>query len=181
MTRPAEGRRALFLDRDGTLIVDVGYPREPSRVEPLPGAFEALAEAARRGFALVVVSNQSGVARGRITREEAQAVQERVEAIFAERGVRFDAVRFCFHGPDEGCPCRKPAPGMLEDAARALGITLGPRGASVMIGDKPSDVRAGRAAGCVTVGFGPPQPWGDDAPDVTCERWSDVAAWLGAR
>lgn len=177
MTAPAEGRRALFLDRDGTLIVDAHYPRDPAVVELLPGAAEALAEAVRAGWALVVVSNQSGVARGRITPAEAAAVQARVDELFAAAGVRFDAVRFCFHGPDDGCACRKPSPGMLEGAARELGLCLG---ASVMVGDKPSDVRAGRSAGCRTVGFGPPQDWGDDAADVTFARWPDLAAWLRA-
>lgn len=137
-------RRALFLDRDGTLIVDVGYPRDPALVEPLPGAVEALRDL-QRDWLLVIVSNQSGIARGLITPDEARAVHERVVELFAAGGVTFAGAYYCPHGPDHGCRCRKPAPGMLLDAARELDIELA---ASVMIGDKPSDVECGRAAGC---------------------------------
>ena len=140
-------RRALFLDRDGTLIVDVGYPRDPALVEILPGAVDAL-----RAWdgALVIISNQSGVARGKITPREAAAVHARVEALFAAEGVTFAGAYYCFHGPDDGCRCRKPAPGLLLDAARDLDLDLA---ASVMIGDKPSDVAAGVTAGAKGVLF----------------------------
>ena len=137
-------RRALFLDRDGTLVVDVGYPRDPDAVELLDGAAGFL-----RGLppdlALVIVSNQSGLARGRLTVAEADAVAARVAAQFAEAGVTFAGTYRCPHGPDDGCRCRKPAPGMLLAAARDLDLDLA---ASIMVGDKPSDVEAGRAAGC---------------------------------
>lgn len=170
------GRAALFLDRDGTLIVDVGYPRDPSRVELLPGAASALAMARRAGLALVIVSNQSGVARGRITPGEAHAVQRRVEELFAAEGVTFDRTELCFHGPDDGCACRKPAPGMLLAAASALGLDCD---ACVMVGDKISDVEAGRAAGCFAVGFGPEHTTlGADASFAT---WTELATWLRRR
>lgn len=168
-------RRALLLDRDGTIIVDVGYPRDPDAVSLLPGAAEALREASSRGWALVVVSNQSGVARGLVTPDEAGRVQERVAAQLAAAGVRLDGAYFCFHGPDAGCRCRKPEPGMLEAAAADLGLELG---ASVMVGDKPSDVEAGRRAGCATVAFGD-----NPTEDATarCAGWPEVAAWLRTR
>lgn len=137
-------RPALFLDRDGTLIADVGYPRDPDRVTLLPGAAAVLA-ALPPEVALVIVTNQSGLARGRITPDEAAAVATRVEAEFAAAGIRFAGVYTCPHGPDDGCPCRKPAPGLLLDAARDLGLDLA---RSILLGDKPSDVAAGRAAGC---------------------------------
>ncbi|HVK72636.1 MAG TPA: HAD-IIIA family hydrolase [Kofleriaceae bacterium] len=137
-------RRALFLDRDGTLIVDVGYPRDPDQVELLPGAAAAL-RALPADIALVIVTNQSGLARGLITPAEAAAVADRVAARFAAEGVRLAGAYVCPHGPDDGCSCRKPAPGLLLQAAHELGLDLA---ASVMIGDKPSDVAAGRAAGC---------------------------------
>lgn len=137
-------KRALFLDRDGTLIVDVGYPRDPALVEPLPGAIEAL-RALQRDYALVIISNQSGIARGRITEAEAAAVHARVVDVFAAGGVAFAGAYYCPHGPDAGCQCRKPAPGLVLDAARELGLDLA---RSVMIGDKDSDVEAGQAAGC---------------------------------
>jgi len=136
--------RALFLDRDGTLIVDVGYPRDPALVEPLPGAIDALREL-QQTFALVIISNQSGIARGLITEAEQEAVHARVVEVFAAGGVTFAGAYYCPHAPDAGCRCRKPAPGLLLDAARELGLDLA---RSIMIGDKPSDLEAGRAAGC---------------------------------
>ena len=145
-------RRALFLDRDGTLIVDVGYPRDPALVQPIEGAIDAL-RVLQRDHALVVISNQSGIARGRITPAEAAAVHDRFVAMFESGGVTFAGFYYCPHGPDDGCRCRKPAPGLLEDAARELGLDLA---RSIMIGDKPSDLEAGRAAGCALV-----VPFGD--------------------
>lgn len=156
-------RRALFLDRDGTLIVDVGYPREPERVERIPGAAEALAEL-QKSWALVVISNQSGIGRGRITEAEAAAVHERFVHLFADAGVTFAGSYYCPHAPDAACRCRKPLPGMLQDAVAALDIDVA---ASVMIGDKVSDLEAGRAAGCGRVIL--------LAPD---DHWSDIARAL---
>lgn len=137
-------RRALFLDRDGTLVVDAGYPRDPDAVVLLPGAADAL-RALPADVALVIVSNQSGIARGLITPDEAAAVQARVIDRFAGGGVVFAGAYLCPHGPDDGCACRKPRPGMLFDAARDLRLDLA---RSIVVGDKPSDVDAGRAAGC---------------------------------
>lgn len=174
MTTAAPGaRQALFVDRDGTLIVDVGYPRDPARVEPLPGAFEALRELGAR-FALVIISNQSGIGRGLITEAEAQAVHDRVIEVFTREGVRFAGAYYCPHAPDASCPCRKPAPGLLLDAARELGLDVAH---SIMLGDKASDVAAGRAAGCRhTVRFGPDT----DSSDASqrCDDWSAVARFL---
>jgi histidinol-phosphate phosphatase family protein len=137
-------RPALFLDRDGTLIVDVGYPRDPEQVEPLPGVLDAL-RALQTRYALVIISNQSGLARGTITPAEAAAVHARVVAVFASAGITFAGAYYCPHGPDDACRCRKPAPAMLLDAARDLDLDLA---ASVMIGDKRADIEAGEAAGC---------------------------------
>jgi histidinol-phosphate phosphatase family protein len=141
---------AVFLDRDGTLIVDPGYPKDPELVELLPGVVEALTRFRDAGFALVVISNQAGVGRGIITPEQARAVHTRFLAIFAKQGIRFDDVRYCFHAPAEGCPCRKPSPRMIVESAAALELDVSQ---SFMIGDKSSDVEAGRAAGCVGLPF----------------------------
>ncbi|MGE3455243.1 MAG: D-glycero-alpha-D-manno-heptose-1,7-bisphosphate 7-phosphatase [Kofleriaceae bacterium] len=166
--------RALFLDRDGTLIVDVGYPRDPDRVALVPGVVEALRELQQQ-FALVIVSNQSGLARGKLTRAEADAVHARVVELFAAEGVQFAGARYCFHGPDDGCSCRKPAPGMLLDAAKTLELDVA---SSVMIGDKLSDVDAGRAAGCRTaLLFGPEAPT-THSTATSCRDWTAIAALL---
>jgi histidinol-phosphate phosphatase family protein len=147
----APGRPALFLDRDGTLIADVGYPRDPAGVRLLPGCPEALRRLARAGFALVIVSNQSGVGRGLFSRAEAEAVHAEVVRRFAGAGVSFDGAYYCYHAPDEGCGCRKPAPGLLLRAAAELDLELTH---SFMVGDKAIDVEAGAAAGCRAVRFG---------------------------
>lgn len=145
-------RTALFLDRDGTLIVDVGYPRDPAQVALLPDAAATLA-ALPADLALVIVTNQSGLARGLITASEAVAVQAEVERQLAVHGVRFAGVYVCPHSPEAGCRCRKPEPGMLLDAARDLELDLA---RSLMLGDKAADVEAGRAAGCgAALRFGP--------------------------
>jgi histidinol-phosphate phosphatase family protein len=166
-------RRALFVDRDGTLIADAGYPRDPALVEPLPGAIEALREL-QAHFALVIISNQSGIGRGLITEAEARTVHDRVIEVFARAGVGFAGSYYCPHAPEASCPCRKPAPGLLIDAARELGLDLA---TSVMVGDKPSDIAAGRAAGCLhEIRFGPDIDVARGSQ--RCADWRAVAAFL---
>lgn len=172
--------RAAFLDRDGTLIVDAAYPKDPARVELLPGAAEALREL-QRSFLLVIVSNQSGIARGLIAPGEARAVHERVIELFDRAGVRFADAYYCPHGPADGCRCRKPAPGMIADAAAAHGIDLA---RSIVIGDKASDVEAGRAAGVgLAIRFGPGADGGADAGAdgvAWCADWAAVGRYLAS-
>lgn len=169
-------RPALLLDRDGTLITDVGYPRDPARVEPLPGAFAAL-RTLQASFTLVIISNQSGIGRGLITQNEARAVHDRVVDVFGRAGIQFAGAYYCPHAPEAGCPCRKPAPGLVLDAARDLGLDLA---RSVMLGDKASDVAAGLAAGCGhTLRFGPDSDDGDGASGARrAGDWPAVAAFL---
>lgn len=142
--------RALFMDRDGTVMVDVGYPRSPDEVELLPGAPETLARLQALGLKLVVVSNQSGVGRGLVSAEEAIAVHERFVDELRAHGIELDGVYYCPHAPSDGCRCRKPSPELIERAARELDLELG---GSFMIGDKESDLEAGRRAGCLTIAF----------------------------
>jgi histidinol-phosphate phosphatase family protein len=168
-------RRALFVDRDGTLIADTGYPRDPALVEPLPGAIDALRELGGR-FALVIVSNQSGIGRGLITEAEARAVHDRVVELFGRAGVGFAGAYYCPHAPDAGCMCRKPAAGLLLDAARELDLDLA---TSLMIGDKASDIAAGRAAGCrQTIWFGPGPDLDAAVGSQRCDDWSAVERFL---
>ncbi len=156
-------RPAVFLDRDGVLNEGVPDPdsgalESPLRVEDvhlLPGVAAAVRRLAAAGFTLVCTSNQPAAAKGRVTVEELLAVHERVAELLARESARLDASYLCFHHPDGvvpelsgPCPCRKPAPGMLLDAADALGLELG---ASWMFGDTDADVGAGAAAGCRTV------------------------------
>jgi D-glycero-D-manno-heptose 1,7-bisphosphate phosphatase len=157
------GAAAVFVDRDGVinelkLDPDSGTPESPlvvSDVVLTPGAGDALRRLQAAGRILVGVSNQPAAAKGRISIAALLAIQARVVELLGEQGVRFQDFRLCLHHPDASvvelagrCDCRKPAPGMLLDSARELGIDLA---RSWMIGDTDADVLAGRAAGCRTV------------------------------
>lgn len=144
-------KRALFLDRDGVINVDHGYVCSPARTEFMDGIFELVAAANRGGIVVVVATNQAGIARGYYTEADFQAYMDWMRGEFGRHAARLDAVYYCPHHPDAGvggyrreCGCRKPAPGMLLDARRDLGLDLA---TSWLIGDKPSDLEAGRAAG----------------------------------
>lgn len=150
--------RAVFLDRDGVLIPDTGYPDDPAAISLLPGVAEALRLLRDSGWRLVVVSNQSGVARGKFTLERLDQIHDRLRGLLAADGVWLDALYFCPHHAQAGhppfniaCDHRKPAPGMLASAAERLGLWL-PE--CWMVGDQPSDADAGRAAGCRTLLIG---------------------------
>jgi D-glycero-D-manno-heptose 1,7-bisphosphate phosphatase len=165
------GDPAVFVDRDGTVIEDVGYPSDPDQVRLLDGAADALAQLRAAGFRLVVVSNQSGIGRGLIAPEDAERVHERFVAELAAGGVALDAVRYCPHAPEDGCDCRKPAPGLIVAAAAELGIDLS---RSFVVGDRESDVEAGRAAGCATILLGT----GSSSADHVAADWGDVLRFV---
>lgn len=135
---------ALFLDRDGTFIELVPWLHRADEVVPVPGAFESLAEAARAGLRVVVVTNQSGIGRSYYGWDDFARVQERVIGLAEAAGGRIDAVYACPALPGSGAPCRKPAPGMLQAAASDLGIDLR---RSWIVGDSASDLEAGHRAG----------------------------------
>lgn len=137
-------RPALFLDRDGVINIDHGYVGHPADFELIDGIFAALRLAAARGYALIVITNQSGIARGYFSQAEYDALENHMRRIFADEGIAFTAIRHCAHLPDADCLCRKPHPGMILDVAREYNVDLS---RSVLIGDKASDVEAGRAAG----------------------------------
>ncbi|MGW5658879.1 D-glycero-alpha-D-manno-heptose-1,7-bisphosphate 7-phosphatase [Streptomyces sp. NPDC003758] len=131
---------AVLFDRDGTLVSDVPYNGDPARVEPMPTAREAVDAVRARGIPVGVVSNQSGVARGLLTRAQVEAVRRRVEELLGP----FDVWAVCPHGPGDGCGCRKPAPGLVVAACARLGV---PAERAVVIGDIGADMGAARAAG----------------------------------
>jgi D-glycero-D-manno-heptose 1,7-bisphosphate phosphatase len=148
-------RAAVFLDKDGTVVDDVPYNVDPSRIALAEGVGEALGALARAGYAIVLVSNQSGVARGLFPESALAGVARHLEAELGALGVRLDGFYFCPHHPDGrvreyavACCCRKPMPGMLERAAADHGLQLA---RSWMVGDILDDVEAGRRAGCRTV------------------------------
>jgi D-glycero-D-manno-heptose 1,7-bisphosphate phosphatase len=147
--------RAVFLDKDGTLVENVPYNVDPVQIRLVPGAARALRKLSAAGYRIVVVSNQSGVARGLFDVSSLSDVERKLRELLSREGVSLDGFYFCPHLPDGSvaeyaivCDCRKPAPGMLLRAADDLGVDLR---RSWMIGDILDDVEAGRAAGCRTI------------------------------
>jgi D-glycero-D-manno-heptose 1,7-bisphosphate phosphatase len=144
-------RKAVFLDRDGTVIVDRGYLDNIEGIELLPGATGALKRLQQAGFLLVLVTNQSGIGRGYFGPETVARQHQRLALLLAASGVTLDAIEVCPHSPDQMCDCRKPQPKLLLEAAARFEIDLA---GSFMVGDKLSDIEAGLAAGCMTIGIG---------------------------
>jgi D-glycero-D-manno-heptose 1,7-bisphosphate phosphatase len=138
-------RGAFFLDRDGTINVDHVYINDPARIELIPGSGAAVARVSSEGFAVVVVTNQSGVGRGIIRPEALPRIHARMEELLAAEGARVDGYGICVHSPEEGCDCRKPSPRLVLEAAQRLDLDLS---RSVFIGDKLTDVATGKRSGC---------------------------------
>lgn len=138
-TEAEPARAAVFLDRDGTIIVERHYLAVPEQVQLVPGAATALATLAAAGFVLIVVTNQSGIARGLYTEEAFQAVQQRLDELLLAEGVTLAAVYHCPHHPDFSgpCDCRKPGSGMFRRAQQELRVDLS---RSVYVGDRGKDV-----------------------------------------
>jgi D-glycero-D-manno-heptose 1,7-bisphosphate phosphatase len=137
-------RSAVFLDRDGVIIENrADYVKSLAETKFIPGAIEAFVQLAQADWLIVVVTNQAAVGRHIITRETVEQINAHVTQTIAAAGGRVDRVYVCPHHPDDGCACRKPAPGLLLQAASELGIDLT---TSVMIGDAASDVQAALAA-----------------------------------
>jgi D-glycero-D-manno-heptose 1,7-bisphosphate phosphatase len=147
--------RAAFVDRDGVLIREVNHLTSAAQIEILPGVPEALRRLHEAGWLVVVVTNQSVIARGMVTEDGLREIHRALAAALQRRGASVDAIYYCPHHPAGAvaayravCDCRKPEPGLLRRAAADLGIDLP---SSVMVGDADSDIEAGRRAGCRTV------------------------------
>jgi D-glycero-D-manno-heptose 1,7-bisphosphate phosphatase len=143
------------LDRDGTIVADRHYLSDPDALEFLPGAAEGLRKMSDMGYRLVVITNQSGIARGFFSTARLEEVHDRMRRMLDSIGVRLDGIYHCPHGPEDGCDCRKPALGLMQQASRDLGFDMSE---SIVIGDKDSDIEFGRRAGSVTMlvaGLGP--------------------------
>jgi D-glycero-D-manno-heptose 1,7-bisphosphate phosphatase len=156
VTEPA--RRAVFLDRDGTIIRDADYLTEIGQLEILPRVPEALRLLRKAGFLLLVVTNQSAIARGWLTEEGLAAIHAELNRRLQARGASVDAFYYCPHLPEgtvpayaRTCDCRKPAPGLIERAAREWHVDPA---RSYAIGDSERDAEAGRRAGCVVLLIG---------------------------
>lgn len=179
-------KKAVFLDRDGTLNEDPGYLSHPDQMKILPGVGEALAKLKKAGFSLVVVSNQSGVSRGLIPPDALPQIHARMDQLLSPYGVKIDRYALCLHRPEENCACRKPKPKLLQDSASELGLDFA---RSYMVGDKPADFLAGKASGVrasilVRTGEGrnteaklSDHP-GEQRPDVILDSLPAAADWI---
>ena len=185
------GRPAVFLDRDGTINEQMGYVNHLSRFQLLPGVARAIRSLNEAGLPVVVVTNQSGLARGYFPESLLEAVHAEMYRLLAQEGARLDGLYVCPHHPEAkeerfrlDCDCRKPRTGLLERAAAELGLDLG---RSYMVGDRWSDLRCGAAVGATTVlvltGYGR----GDAAyvgpgqtvpPDHVAEDLEAAARWI---
>ena len=146
-----ETRNVLFLDRDGVINIDVGYLSNPAQLEFIPGAIEAMQEAQQRGYDIIVVTNQSGVARGYYTEDDVQALHAEMSRRLEAEGVHILAYYYCPHHPEgtveaykRACDCRKPNPGMLTKAIEEWNVDVD---GSFLVGDKPSDIEAAESIG----------------------------------
>ena len=144
------GAKAVFIDKDGTLVDDVPYNVDPQCVRLMAGAGRALHGMKEAGFKLIVISNQSGIARGLFKEQDLMLINRKIQSLLAPYDVEIDAFYYCPHGPADHCGCRKPQPGMILQAAKDHAID--PQ-ISWMMGDILNDVEAGNRAGCSTIHF----------------------------
>lgn len=181
-----ERRPAAFIDRDGVINAELNYVHRIEDFHVLPGVFEGLRALASHGFALVVVTNQAGIAKGLYGEADFQRLTDHMRELFASEGIDFAGVYHCPHHPSGtvalhsiDCDCRKPAPGMMLRAATELQLDLS---RSVLIGDKTSDTQSGRAAGValtvlVETGHALPADAATQA-DYRCPDLSAAASWI---
>jgi D-sedoheptulose 7-phosphate isomerase len=142
------GQKAVFIDRDDTIVKDVPYCAKPEDLRILPGVGASIRRLNEAGYLTVLVTNQSGIGRGYFDETMLERIHEKLRKDLEAEGARLNAIYFCPHLPEGGCGCRKPATGMLERAVRELGIDLR---SSYVVGDSENDVAMGRMAGCRTV------------------------------
>jgi D-glycero-D-manno-heptose 1,7-bisphosphate phosphatase len=173
-------KKAVFLDRDGTIIVDKHYLNNPADVEFLPEALEGLVELKKNHFLLVVVTNQSGVARGLIQEENIDKIHQRMQELLVPQKIQMDRFYYSPHAPDSNHPLRKPNPGMLLQAAKDLDIDLSQ---SFMIGDKSIDVEAGHRAGVrsILISDAHDEETMNADPDFFAANLKQAAAWILAQ
>jgi len=174
----ANKNKAVFLDRDGTLIEDPGYLGEPAGVKLLPGVELAVKSLRQAGYKIVVVTNQSGIARGMFTEDALESIHTEMRKQFADKGSMLDAIYYCPYHPDgtvekyaKESDLRKPAPGMLNKAAEQLNIDLS---ASWLVGDSARDIGAGQRAGCRTIRIRQPNEAAERPPADQEEFQADI-------
>ncbi len=175
-------KKFVLLDRDGTVIVNRHYQKDPAQTELLPMAREGIAMLRGAGFGIIMVSNQSGIARGLLTRAEAEAVNRSVIERLGE-GKWLDGIYYCPHGPDDDCQCRKPRTGMVDRAAREHGFSPDE---SYVVGDSKADIELGHNIGGISVlvrtGYGEAAAAEASVkPEYTADNLEDAARWILSR
>jgi D-glycero-D-manno-heptose 1,7-bisphosphate phosphatase len=170
--------RLLLLDRDGTIMVEKGFPKDPAEVELIPGAAAAIRRLRALGLRTAVISNQSGIGRGFMGPDDVERVNARLLELLAAEGTTLDGIYCCPHAPEDGCACRKPQRTLLDRAAADLGADLS---RSFFVGDKKDDVDAGRNVGATTflvrTGYGGTQVFPEGGgPDLVVADLAEAAA-----
>jgi histidinol-phosphate phosphatase family protein len=178
--RPTATKPPVFLDRDGTLIVEKNYLRDPDQVQLEDTVIEGLTMLQAHGHPLIVVSNQSGIHRGLMTEADAHAVNDRVDSVLREQGIEILGWYICPHGPDSSCACRKPSPGMALQASREWGLNLA---GCFVVGDKRVDVELANAIGgrgiLLTTGHGRDHaPWARASARPVFGEFRDAARFI---
>jgi D-glycero-D-manno-heptose 1,7-bisphosphate phosphatase len=169
-------RPAVFVDRDGVLNYNkIDHIKSPDEFDPIPGAAEAVAALKAAGWVVVVISNQSGIGRGLFGQEALERITAKMCAGLQAAGGVVDGIYYCPHTPEAGCGCRKPAPGLVQQAAREHGLDL-PQ--SYFIGDKAADIACGKSVGMGTILVETGLP--EERPDPEVARPDHVARDLGA-
>jgi len=183
------GSRAVFLDRDGTLIDDVGYLERVDRIALFPWSVDAVRLLNRAGFRVVVITNQGGVARGYFSEAVVESLHRHIDAVFAEGGARIEAYYYCPHHPqgtvepfNSRCDCRKPGRGLVDRAAHDLGLDLH---ASFVVGDRWHDIQLARVIGArgvlVRTGYGvtaEETPVAGLVPDAIADNLMSATSWI---
>ena len=172
-------RPAIFLDRDGVLIVERNFLVNPDDIEFYPETMESLASITDN-YVKIVISNQSGIARGYFSEKDVRRINDEISRQLASSGILIDGWYFCPHGPEDGCSCRKPRPGMILKAAEKFNIDFNK---SWIIGDKSSDIEAGKAAGIKTIlvktGYGGSEPGASNtSPDFTASNIGEAIEYI---
>ena len=170
----------VILDRDGVINKDCAqFVRSPEQWQPIAGSLDAIVRLRRGGYRVAVATNQSGIARGLLDIAGLEAIHAQMQAMLRECGCELDLIVFCPHGPDEGCACRKPRPGLLQQISTGLRMSL--QGVP-FVGDSPRDLEAARAAGCtpVLVRTGNGLRTERDGADQGAMTFDDLAAFADA-
>lgn len=172
--------RAAFLDRDGTIAKDVHYCRRIEDFEIFPGVDEAIRLLNENRFKVIIVTNQSGVARGYFTEEILAQIHRKMIQELSQHEAHLDAIYYCPHHPDENCECRKPKPKLIIDAAKEFGISLEQ---SYVVGDMTMDIKAGKLAGCKTVLLNSDANFtkvdtGEEPPDYIAPNLLEAVKWI---